>query len=100
MALLVKTKSGTGVVVGERAGKLMVEIVNDNMSQKLKDGKPLRVLCHKLSAIPVGFVCGYKQNSSCDNLEDIQVFIGANNDISIEDISENEQDDSNEQDDW
>ena len=75
MALLVKTKSGFGVVIGERAGKLMAEIVNDDMSQKMSDGKPMNILVSKVSTIPVGFVSGYKSRT-IDDLESLQDYIG------------------------
>ncbi len=58
MALLVQTKSGTGKVVGEIPGKAMVEILNDDCSPKMKDGKPVKVLVRKKDAIHVGFLDG------------------------------------------
>ncbi len=58
MALLVKTKSGTGKVVGEMAGKAMVEILNGDGSTVIKGGKPLRVLVSKNRAVPIGFIDG------------------------------------------
>ena len=91
MALLVKTKSGIGVVVGETAGKLMVEIVNDDMSLKEVNGKPVKMLVHKVAAIPMGFVTGYKAGRQIDELEKLQDFVGQNNDLNIEIPDDNEQ---------
>lgn len=61
MALLVQTKSGTGKVVGEISGKAMVEILNDDCSPKMKDGKPVKVLVKKKEAVVVGFIDGGPQ---------------------------------------
>ncbi len=58
MGMLVKIKSGKGRIVGELPSKIFVELMNDDFSVKLKDGKPHRVMASKSSAVLIGFIDG------------------------------------------
>jgi len=90
MAILVQTKSGTGKVVGEICGKAMVEILNQDGSNTLKEGKPLRVLVKKSEAIIIGYIDGGQDFE--------EEFYGSNPAIDIERFEIPTQDDTTEYD--
>lgn len=60
MAILVKTKSGIGKVVGELSGKYMVELLDHDYEPIIINGKPRRILASKINVERIGFIDGDK----------------------------------------